>query len=137
MQTRIPKVRGAGCEGRFAKLRVECGPHVPAVVGLASSGLSPFGQDPAFNPSSRLFSHAGTGVEQRYYNTSEGSTDLTAVGYPAAFFPRAVPGHPPGFPIFFPVCFLAHPHNPKVCPDGGRLLRSPHLRCVVVILLQR
>ena len=92
-----------GCSSTFAKLRLDCGAFARSLTAQSTSKVRPFGQDPAFNPSSRLFSAGALGAEGRYYNTSAGSDDLTAVGYPAAFFPRAVPGLPPGFPVFFPV----------------------------------
>eukprot|EP00892_Ulva_mutabilis_P001791 jgi/Ulvmu1/11612/UM008_0013.1 len=102
-QTRQPWPMEAPCSGPFAKLRLDCQLSARIQLLLGASELKPFGRDPAFNPSSSLFAADAVGTEGRHFNTTPGSTDLTEVGYPAAFFPRAVPDWPNGFPIMFPV----------------------------------
>ena len=99
------------CSSRFAQLVSACqgsqlssrdaGQVVPGSAG-AGGMQTPFGRDPAFNPLSGLFSAAAAKNEGAYYNMSAGSPELSADGFPAAFFPRTA-NLKPTFIIVLPV----------------------------------
>ena len=91
------------CSSRFTPLVSSCQGHLPNSDSRASAKrLLPFGLDPAFNPLSRMFSAEAAQSEEQYYNSSEGSPELSPEGFPLAFFPRTVKGKPK-FIIVFPV----------------------------------
>ena len=107
------------CRSRFLQLVSACqgsrlhasGVEVPSNA-RAGEALAPFGRDPAFNPLSGLFSATAAQNEGAYFNQSAGSEELSADGFPAAFFPRTV-NRKLTFIIVLPVspshaCFL-HP----------------------------
>eukprot|EP00892_Ulva_mutabilis_P000877 jgi/Ulvmu1/10790/UM069_0024.1 len=111
-QTRTPQDKQTGCEGRYAKLQAQC-TTITATLDRQLQSLpinrsspapvQPFGVEPAFNPSSPLFTTDAVDIEARFFNTSPGSPDVSIVGYPAAFFPRRFSGYAHGFPVIFPV----------------------------------
>lgn len=100
------------CQSRFYGLVAACGSFgshasntelTDSYHGRRAKSLLPFGRDPAFNRLSGLFSAtAQIAGEGSYYNMSTGSTDVTAHGFPAAFFPRSAKGKKK-FLIVFPV----------------------------------
>uniref|UniRef100_A0A061SNM0 Polycystin cation channel PKD1/PKD2 domain-containing protein n=1 Tax=Tetraselmis sp. GSL018 TaxID=582737 RepID=A0A061SNM0_9CHLO len=63
--------------------------------------LHPFGSDPIWIQSSKLFKFSMGGMEGAYYNMSEGSYEVNPFsGAMYAHFHREVPGKEPGFPFY-------------------------------------
>lgn len=91
---------GTRCAFRFSKLTHVCADGSNTAQRPA---LLPFGDDPAFNPFSSLYSQKAAAREAAFYNTSEGSPELSRTGFPQVFQHNSVTGFPEGFPIFFPV----------------------------------
>lgn len=88
------------CDVRFAKLMHNC---LDELAPPERPSLLPFGDEPAFNPYSSLYSEQAAAREAAFYNTTPGSDDLSATGYPQVFRHEPVDGLPAGFPVFFPV----------------------------------
>jgi len=61
----------------------------------------PYGSDPVFNAQSDLYDAQVELEKHRYYNDSEGSTELNEKGNPHPFKVRAVNGETTGYPIYF------------------------------------
>lgn len=79
------------CRGRFAPLSAGvCRPRKSS--GALDS--APFGRDPVFAPTSALFQPNVNA--SLYYNTSEGSGDLSDAGVPFGFLSRETRGYPTG-----------------------------------------
>ena len=92
------------CDSRFAALASSCNPSQSDPAAVTTDA---FGQDPAYNPYSVLFKRNNNGLLPEYYNTSEGSPDMTAFGVPYGFSPTPSLGLEPGFSVMFPV----RPHS--------------------------
>lgn len=90
------------CRSRFWRLSSDCRHEGGAVAG-GSGGAAAFGRDPAFNAKSSLFSAAAAQNEGQYYNVSQGSSEVTASGFPSAFFPRSSSKQKPVFVVVLPV----------------------------------
>jgi len=73
------------CHTRFAAL-MRCTDATRLATVQAHRSGGGFGRDPAFNPTSSLFSPASS--EADYYNTSAGSREVDAFGFPFGFFPQ-------------------------------------------------
>uniref|UniRef100_A0A061QSZ8 Polycystin cation channel PKD1/PKD2 domain-containing protein n=1 Tax=Tetraselmis sp. GSL018 TaxID=582737 RepID=A0A061QSZ8_9CHLO len=68
---------------------------------VRSDPLHPFGSDPIWIHSSKLFKFSMGGMESGYYNMSEGSYEVNPFsGAMYAHFQREVPGKEPGFPVY-------------------------------------
>ena len=114
---RALQMRGASlatrpCDSRFASLATHCADStradfLPPTEDVAL-GLDAFGQDAALNPYSPLFVRGNNRLLSDYYDTSEGTSDLTPLGFPLGFFPTNLLGLPPGFSVIFPVRFTIH-----------------------------
>lgn len=94
---------GIACTGFFAKLRQDCTAFAEPVL---SGALTPFGRAPTFNPSSPGFEPDLIGQEASFFNMSVGSPELSAAGFPYAFFPRTMSGlrgQRDGFPVVWEV----------------------------------
>lgn len=74
------------CNSRFARLLARCIDPFASILGVRV-GSAPFGQDPSFNPSSVLFDASAADNPGLYYNTSQGSQEISALGNPYGFFP--------------------------------------------------
>jgi hypothetical protein len=92
-----------GCNTRFRHLSSKCNTEELGDSG-STTATSPFGTDPAFNIRSSLFSADAAKNEDDYYNTSAASSELSASGFPAAFFPRWGSKGKPEFVLVMPVC---------------------------------
>jgi hypothetical protein len=87
------------CTAKFAKLDQRCS------SAIRNQDDDRYGVDPFFNPQSTLYNLDAIKHVGDFYNTSNGSGDINALGQPFAFFDRAMPGYPHGgFPVIFPVC---------------------------------
>ena len=97
------------CKSRFWRLPSGCQFEGSVAVGSGSGGTTaPFGRDPAFNTKSSLFSADAARNEAEYFNVSQGSAELSASGFPAAFFPRSSARQKPAFTVVLPVRPLLH-----------------------------
>lgn len=106
--------RPSVCTSRLSLVRAACQPSptttaygtpVDASTLAADTRLvptAPYGKDPVFDVSSSLYDNRVEGREGNYYNTSEGSGEISAAfGLPSGFFYRALPYHDAGFPVAF------------------------------------
>lgn len=93
------------CSAAFARFTPACTNSVAAILSEdgGESTTYPFGQDPAFNSGSVVYSASVADNVTRYYNTSAGAVDISVTGLPRGFFTSPVPGLEPGFPIVLPV----------------------------------
>ena len=106
------------CAARFARFVPECTSAITARLARDASeySTSPFGQDPAFNVRSVLYSATAANNVSAYYNTSAGSGDISIVGFPKGFFPVPFEGFEPGFPLMLPVRIrFMHVHTLFAC----------------------
>eukprot|EP00892_Ulva_mutabilis_P005686 jgi/Ulvmu1/348/UM001_0353.1 len=84
-QERSQQAQVLFCNGRFSQLVARCTDPFAAVLEVSPS--SAFGTDPAFNPSSTLYDASAAAYPGEYYNVSQGSNDMSALGNPYGFFP--------------------------------------------------
>lgn len=116
------------CKARFAHLDGHC-VHTPQVYAddhahedestkysTLQDKSDPFGKDPAYNPTSSLFSTEAASLEDRFYNRSRGSDEVSDLGFPLAFLPRNGAGKGKRFVIVFPVRFM-----PLLCCTAHRM----------------
>ncbi|KAK9816624.1 hypothetical protein WJX72_002981 [[Myrmecia] bisecta] len=61
--------------------------------------MRPYGIDPVFNPVSVMYDPRLAGLEDQYYNTSDGSGDYSPEKRPYGFQQRNMAAYPTGFPI--------------------------------------
>lgn len=105
VQVRSDNSLAGFCNARFALFALPCADAVSALIASdgGTSATSPFGQDPAVNPTSVLYSEAAASNVSQYYNASAGSGEMSVFGFPRGFFSFAWPRMDPGFPVVFPV----------------------------------
>jgi hypothetical protein len=99
------------CFARYSHLVALChqiSDQQRSMHSASSLTVSAFGKDPAFNPSSTLFSRTAAMNEADFYNMSSGSPEVTDSGFPAAFIPGSVLQTSPSFTIVFPVRSYEH-----------------------------
>ena len=115
------------CSSRFFTLVHQCDESARLPE---EDPLGAFGDDPAFNPSSSLFSPAAAIREAAFYNTTEGSSEVSlSTGYPQVFQHVPLPGLPNGYTVFFPVSSTAavgaHFQSARQCRRGQPMLTPP------------
>lgn len=98
------------CEGHFSGLVARCTDPFAGIVD-SRVGHEPFGQDPAFNPTSQLFDASAVGNPGLYYNTSPGSPEISALGNPYGFFPVDAKFKEP-FSVVLPVWLITCSTSP-------------------------
>ncbi len=72
------------------------------LFGPELDALHPYGVDPVFLPSSKLYDSDLKDKVSYYYDTRNGSGEVSATGAPYAHFPRTLPGYADGFPLLLP-----------------------------------
>lgn len=72
------------------------------LFGPELDALHPYGVDPVFLPSSKLYDSGLKDKVSYYYDTRNGSGEVSATGAPYAHFPRPLPGYTDGFPLLLP-----------------------------------
>jgi hypothetical protein len=108
------------CSTAFASLSTVCTSAISAMLAkdAGQEPTAPFGQDPAFNPVSALFSEDAVANISAYYNASAGGCDISLVGFPKGFYSVPFVGQAAGFPVLFPVrivpCSTSPPDYPRV-----------------------
>lgn len=98
------------CTARFSHLSTHCVSLAKGAASESGSAHSPYGTDPAFNPLSEMFSSVAARNEETFYNTSDGSSEMTSEGFPAAFYARTL-NNKPKFVVAFPVCTPSLMHH--------------------------
>lgn len=109
-QTRRAQEVAALCAAQHARLALPCVNDLRATINTdaSASKTAPFGQDPAFNVRSVLFSADAAVNMSAYYNDTEGSREMSILGFPRGFFSLPMPSYEAGYPLIFPVCIPAY-----------------------------
>jgi hypothetical protein len=64
--------------------------YLAALLGPSGTDLNPYGVDPVYLRSSSLYQPDLVGLEEQYYNTSDGAQVPNATGVPYGYYPRSL-----------------------------------------------
>jgi hypothetical protein len=64
--------------------------YLAALLGPSGTDLHPYGVDPVYLRSSSLYQPDLVGLEEQYYNTSDGAQVPDATGVPYGYYPRSL-----------------------------------------------